>query len=156
MKCSYLLLAAVAGCAAFLTGCSTAGSDVKKIHVALTLDQQPLTDADVKLIPKDDPELGDGIEGRTASDGKVDLVPNPKRPFKAGRYILLVRRLVREDGTPFKLEEDIAVRTSSTEANFGAHNDVPAAYWDRQRALIIVDVTPGESTVTQDLKKNQR
>src|SRR5579872_4006441 len=103
MKCSLLLLVTVAGVAVFGAGCSSSGgSDVKKVHVALTMDQKPLTDADVKLMPKDDPELGDGIEGRTASDGKVDLVSNPKRPIKAGRYVLLVRRLVREDGTPFK------------------------------------------------------
>lgn len=157
MKCSLLLLVTVAGVAVFGAGCSSSGgSDVKKVHVALTMDQKPLTDADVKLMPKDDPELGDGIEGRTASDGKVDLVSNPKRPLKAGRYVLLVRRLVREDGTPFKLDQDIAVRSSSTEANFGARNEVPAGYWDRQRALIIVDVGAGEMTVAKDLDSKQR
>ncbi len=93
MKCSSWLLSAVVAAGTFvLSGCSSSSADVKKVQVALTMDHAPLTDADVKLVPKDDPELG-GIEGRTASDGKVELYSNPKRPLKAGPYDLLVRKL---------------------------------------------------------------
>jgi hypothetical protein len=151
---SWLLVAAAGG--VLLSGCSSSSTDVNKVQVALTMDGTPLTDAEVKLVPKDDPELGDGIEGRTASDGKVDLVSNPKKPLKAGRYVVLVRKLVREDGSPFKIEEDIAVRSSSKDAMLGARNAVPAVYYDRERALLIVELIGGNNTKSFDLDSKKR
>jgi hypothetical protein len=144
---SMLLVGAV--WAAFCPGCG--GQPVTKVLVALTLDKAPLTDATVKLLPKDDPTLGDGCEGVTASDGKVEFVPSPKKPLKAGRYVVLVKKLVRKDGSAFKMDEDIAVRSSSGDGLFGGQNVVPAAYSDRSRALLIVTLTAGENTVNLEL-----
>ncbi len=48
------------------------------------------------------------------------------------------------------------MRSSSKDAMFGAHNDVPAAYWDKERALLIVEVTPGETKVSKDLDSKQK
>jgi len=124
--------------------------------VTLTLDKTPLTEASVKLLPKDDPSLGDGCEGVTAADGQVELVPNPTKPLKAGRYVVLVKKLVQKDGSPFKLDEDIAVRATSGDGTFGAQNLVPAAYSDRERALLIVTLTGGENAVTLDLDRKKR
>jgi hypothetical protein len=151
-RSSWLLVGAV--CAALCAGCS--GQPVTKVVVALTMDKSPLTDASVKLLPKDDPTLGDGCEGITASDGKVELVPNAKRPLKAGRYVVLVKKLVRKDGSPFKMEEDIAMRSSSGDGLFGAQNLVPAAYNDRERALLIVTLTAGENSVNLDLDRKKK
>jgi hypothetical protein len=148
-------LAAVA-LAAVLSGCSTSGGDVKKVVVALTLDKEPLTDADVVLMPKDDPELGDGCSGQTASDGKVELKPNPKKPLHPGRYVLLVKKLVRPDGTPFKLEEDIAVRPESGGGTMGMRNLVPTAYSEPSRALLIVEVVSGETKASFDLDSRKK
>src|SRR4029077_503284 len=107
------------------------------------------------LLPKDDPSLGDGCEGVTGSDGKVELVPNPKKPLKAGRYVVLVKKLVTKDGQPFKMDEDIAVRSSS--GDFGATNLVPAAYNDRERALLIVTLkSGGENEVNLDLDRKKK
>jgi hypothetical protein len=151
-RSSWLLVAAAS--AALFPGC--AGKPVTKVLVTLTLDKAPLTDATVKLLPKDDPSLGDGCEGITASDGKVELVPNPKKRLKAGRYVVLVKKLVSKDGSPFKLDEDIAVRSSSGDWTFGAQNLVPAAYNDRERALLIATLTGGENEVTFDLDRKKK
>jgi hypothetical protein len=147
-----LLVAAV--CAALCAGCG--GQPVTKVLVTLTMDKAPLTDATVKLLPKDDPSLGDGLEGTTASDGKVELVSNPKKPLKAGRYVVLVKKLVRKDGSAFKVDEDIAVRSSDVEGAFGAQNLVPAVYSDREKALLIVTLTGGENSVTLDLDRKKK
>jgi hypothetical protein len=151
-RSSWLLVVAV--CAGFGAGCG--GQPVTKVVVGLTLDKAPLTDATVKLLPKDDPSLGDGCEGVTASDGKVELLPNAKRPLKAGRYVVLVTKLVRADGSPFKMDEDIAVRSSSGDGLFGSQNVVPAAYSDRERALLIVTLTAGENTVNLELDRKKK
>jgi hypothetical protein len=153
MKRSSWLLVAVASAALF---CGCSGKEVTKVLVSLNLDKAPLTDATVKLLPKDDPSLGDGCEGITASDGKVELVPNPKRPLKAGRYVVLVKKLVQKDGSVFKMEEDVAVRSTSGDGTFGAQNVVPTAYNDKERALLIVTLTPGENAVTLDLDRKKK
>jgi hypothetical protein len=145
MKCSFWLFVAVASTsAALLSGCSS-GGEVTKILIALTMDNTPLTDAEVRLVPKDDPSLGDGCSGKTASDGKVEIVINPKRPLKAGRYVVLVQKLVNKDGSSFKQEQDVAVRPSMRAQVFKAENVVPVPYNDKDRALLIVELTPGEN-----------
>jgi hypothetical protein len=156
MKPIVRLAVVVLCCPVVVAGCSSSGGDVKKVQIALTMEQKPLSDADIRLIPKDDPELGDGCEGRTASDGKVDLKPNPQKPLKPGRYVLLVRKLVRADGTPIKIEEDIAVRTSSKDALFGGTNAVPSAYNDKDRALLIVELKPGDNSFPFDLDPKKK
>jgi len=157
MKRYSVLFVAVAATAATLcSGCSSGGGEVKKILIALTMDKTPLTDAEVSLLPKDDPNLGEGCNGKTASDGKVEIVANPKKPLKPGRYVVLVQKLVSKDGTPFKQEEDVAVRPSMRSKVFGAENVIPAAYSDKDRALLIVELTTGDNSVTLDLDSKKK
>jgi hypothetical protein len=152
MKRTSWLLVALAG-AVLLSGCSS-GAKVTKVLVALNMDNKPLTFADVRLLPKDDPNLGDGVSGQTAADGKVEIVANPKRPIKPGRYVVLVQKLVGKDNLPFKMEEDIAVRPGRE--GTGAENLVPPVYSDRARSPLIVTLTPDDNTVTLELNSKQR
>jgi hypothetical protein len=145
---------ALAFALALLPGCST-GSTVTKVMVDLKLDTQPLSEADVQLLPKDDPSLGDGCSGRTAADGKVEIIPNPKKPLKPGRYVVLVKKLVGKDGAAFKLDEDIAVRPGR-EGPGGSHNILPPIYSERERSPFIVTLTAGENTVPLTVNSKQR
>jgi hypothetical protein len=148
----WLLAALVLVCALAPAGCSS-GARVTKVLVALNDEKgKPLTDAEVRLVPKDDPGLGEGCTGMTAADGKVELIPDPKKPMKPGRYVVLVRKLVGKDNAPFKQvgADDIAVRPSSEGA---AHNLLPDLYSDPRRSPLIVTLTAGDNTVPLDLKK---
>jgi hypothetical protein len=122
--------------------------------VALKLDNQPLTDADVRLLPKDDPGLGDGCSGQTAADGKVEIIPNSKRPMKPGRYVVLVQKMVGSNGAPIKMAEDIAVRPGR-EGPGGARNILPEIYSDKDHSPLIVTLTSGENTVPLELSKKR-
>jgi hypothetical protein len=54
------------------------------------------------------------------------------------------------------MEEDVAVRSTSGDGTFGAQNVVPTAYNDKERALLIVTLTPGENAVTLDLDRKKK
>ena len=136
-------------CAVLFSGCFGSPS-VSKVLVELKLDTEPLTDADVRIIPKDDPSLGDGCGGRTAADGKVEILVSSKKPMRPGRYVVLVTKTVGKDGTAIKMDEDIAVRPGRDGAG---RNSLPAIYNDRERSPLIVTLSAGENTVPLVLKK---
>jgi hypothetical protein len=151
-SCWLLLAVALAGVVPS-SGCSP-GPRVTKVLVALNLDNKPLTFADVRLLPKDDPGLGDGGSGQTAADGKVEILANPKRPIRPGRYVVLVKKLVGKDGSPFRMEDDIAVRPGREGA--GVQNLLPPVYGDKDRSPLIVTLTADENAVTLELNSKQR
>jgi hypothetical protein len=148
MKRWYWLLLVASAC--LFAGCSD-GPKVTKVLVELKLDNQPLTEADVRLVPKDDPSLGDGCGGRTAADGKVEILVNPRKPLRPGRYVVLVTKMVGKEGAAIKMDEDIAVRPGRDAG--GSQNVLATVYNDKARSPLIVTLTAGDNSVPLVLKK---
>jgi hypothetical protein len=138
-----LALAAVAlaaGCGRQPAGATAAGR--------LTLDGRPLPDALVQLYPKDDLSLG-LYYGSTDADGRFTLRGREGPVLKPGRYVVLVKRLVKKDGKPPGPDEDQTAYVMPG----SLRNTVPEVYSDRERSPHTVELVAGHNDLpTLELK----
>ena len=105
-----------------LVGCSPAPPALTPVSGTITLEQKPLTGAQVKFIP-DGETKGHGGNGKTDENGKYEIVANRQNNRKGllpGAYRVMVTRPLRPDGTP--PPPDVPQFES------GASESVPAPY----------------------------
>lgn len=138
-----LLAAALLTC----SGCG-GGSQVSKLTVTATLDGKPLADADVMFQGKDDKTLGNA-SGKTAADGKVEIIMNKHMKMKAGRYVATVTKIVGVDSKKF---EALAMPVAADLPAGGPKNVLHPKYSDANQSPLIVTVEPGAASVTLELK----
>jgi hypothetical protein len=138
-----LTLAAVllaAGCGRPPAGATVAGR--------LTLDGRPLADANVQFYPKDDLSLG-LYYGGTDAEGRFTLRGRGGPVLKPGRYVVLVKRLVKKDGKPPRPDEDQTAYVMPG----SLRNTVPEVYGDKDHSPHTVEVVPGHNELpAMDLK----
>jgi len=137
-----ILLAIIA---AGQSGCGGAG-DVRKLTVTATLDGNPLADADIQFVPKDDKSLG-GSSGRTAADGKVEIIANKHMKMQSGRFVALVTKMVDAGGKPLKFANELAMPVAGDLPPGGPKNSLPPIYSDPGQSPLIVTIDPGEPKV---------
>jgi hypothetical protein len=126
------LLAALGLCA----GCGLRSPTT--VSGTLLLDGQPLTGANVQFYPKEDLTLG-LYYGRTGPDGRFTLRGRAGPAVKPGRYVVLVRRLVKKDGAVPRDDED----QTAFLAPGSLKDDLPEHYGDVARSPHTVEVGPG-------------
>src|SRR5712691_8988774 len=128
-----------------LSGCGGA-AEVRKLTVTATLDGTPLADAEIQFVPKDDKTLG-GSSGRTAADGKVEIITSKHMKMKAGRFVALVTKMVDASGKPLKGANDIAMPVAGDLPPGGPRNSLPDIYSDAGQSPLIFTIGAGEQAV---------
>jgi hypothetical protein len=75
------------------------------VHGKVTLNGEPVANADVEFHPESEPKLG--IHGaKTDASGMYQLRPSSGSEVPAGRYKVVVKRYVLPDGSPPDPEDD--------------------------------------------------
>jgi hypothetical protein len=113
---------------------------VEPVTGVVTLDSQPLKNADIVFIP-----TGGQIEagGRTDAEGKFTLIVRNQVGAVAGDYKVTISKRTRDDGSEFPENRE----------NVGAGKEsLPPKYVDRILTELKAKVGPGENKINFDLK----
>jgi hypothetical protein len=121
-------------------GCS--GPPGARVRGQVLLDGQPLAGAVVRFWPKDDLELG-VYRGKAGPDGTFELEGRDGNRVKPGRYIVLITRDVKKDGTVPTTGDD----WMALAAPGALRNTLPAPYSDRSNPPFTVAVTTGDNQI---------
>jgi hypothetical protein len=102
----------------------------------------------VQFWPKEDLSLGLYYsDGTSDAEGRFRLKGRDGPEVKPGRYVVLIKRLVRKDGTP-PTAEDLQKADPMTQWR----NSLPDLYSERDRTPHVVDVQPGRNDFPLELK----
>ena len=128
--------------ALMLVGCGTQAqkSDVPLVPAngTVTLDGQPLADADVQFIPEGD-TLGQGGYGRTGQDGTFQAsTPFGEAGLATGAYRVVIQKFVSPDGSAFTGSIDPNV--PPIEASY--REALPPIYSDQDASTLKATVSP--------------
>lgn len=124
-----------------VSGCS--GGAPSKITGRVTLDRQPLADAQVQFFPRMAGAKLSVNGARTDAQGRFEIRPHPKTgvTLRPGVYGVFITKHVGRDGTA-PSEEDRAM----LEAAGQLKNLVPARYSDPEAApLIQIEIKEGQN-----------
>ena len=128
-----LIVLAVAGC-----GPVYDGPPLTKVTGVVTLDGEPLSGADILLIPQGT-TLGQGGAGRTDASGRFSL-KSPDGKFEGvvqGGYRVVINKLVTPDGADFVPTPDMDPMTA-------AYREIlPAIYSDSVHTTLTAQIGPG-------------
>jgi hypothetical protein len=119
-----------------LPGCSA--RPAATVQGTVHLDGNPLPDAALVFWPKDDLHLG-VYHARCDRDGRFRLKSREGESVKPGRYIVLIFREVKPDGTAPDPERDRELIATPGKLR----NTLPAEYSDRAKPRFVVEVKEG-------------
>jgi hypothetical protein len=129
----------VAAALVLAAGCRTSPPEAT-VSGTVLLDGEPLAGANVQFHPRDDLTLG-LYYGKTDAQGRFTLRGRGGPAVKPGRYVVLVRRLVKKDGTPPRADED----QSAFIMPGSLTNTLPELYGDKGSSPHTVEVRPGHN-----------
>jgi len=136
-----LMVLALAGC-----GPVYDGPPLTKITGVVTLDGEPLSGADVLLIPQGATQ-GQGGAGRTDTSGQFSL-KSPDGKFEGvvqGNYRVVINKLVTPDGADFVATPDIDPMTA-------AYREIlPPIYSDSVQTTLTAQIGPSTPPVAFNL-----
>lgn len=112
-----------------LAGCSASGTPVS-VHGNVTLDGQPLADAEVQFVPKGNDSLGT-LSATTDADGNFGIESRSFNTATSARYAVTVRKF----------------RAGSGNAGMAMANAIPPIYADPQRTPLTAEVHVGGNDV---------
>jgi hypothetical protein len=133
----FLPLILAMGC---LGGVDPKQPKLEPVTGVVTLDSEPLMNADITFIP-----ISGQIEagGRTDADGKYTLIVRNQMGAAVGDYKVTISKRTREDGSEFPENRE----------NVGAGKEsLPPKYVDRIMTELKATVEPGENEINFDLK----
>ncbi len=133
----WLVLVGVAATGMAVWGC--AGTAPGKVTGIVRLNGTPLADAGVQLRPKEDPGVL-AYAATTGPDGRFQIATPDGKPVKPGRYVVLVTKLVKKDGTLPK--EDDPPRELAPGA---LRSVIPELYGDENRSPLVVEIQEGNN-----------
>ena len=122
-----------------LDGCSGG----KKITGTVTLNGQPLADAQVEFHPRENLNLS-VAEAKTDAQGNYEIPPRPRggEGLPPGQYVVFVRKMVDKNGAVPDAKD-----YGQLEAAGQLINKVPAQYSDRFSPKITMDVSADTKTL---------
>lgn len=136
-----LVVAALVGC-----GTSETGKTFKVTPVSgkVTMANQPLADAQVTLVyqgtpPKDYPGSG----AKTDAQGNFEILTGIQKGVMAGKYLVLVSKMVGADGKPFVDDPNSGMDQGMMMAEGKVKDLIPPAFSDAGQATQTVTVTDG-------------
>ncbi|WP_166830743.1 DUF4198 domain-containing protein [Thalassoroseus pseudoceratinae] len=134
-------LALTLGCG----GSGDEGPEVLPVTGIVTLNSEPLADADIKLFPIGDTP-GVGGFARTDAEGKFELQYNRGgQGAPAGEYRVQVSRRMMPDGSPVPADDDTPpIESPATET-------LPRMYSDPNNSQLTTTVTESETPITLEL-----
>ncbi|HWG46982.1 MAG TPA: hypothetical protein VN688_29735 [Gemmataceae bacterium] len=121
-----VLSCALAGCTGKGGGANASGS--------VSLNGQPLADAEVQFIPRDDASLGTHST-TTDSAGKFTVKGDRNIPLKPGPYVVIVNKLAVKEGDG----------KQGAGGKGAMVNTVPLMYQNRGRTPLKADIQPGSN-----------
>jgi hypothetical protein len=116
----------------------------------VTLDGQPLANANVQLVPQGE-TMGQAGFGKTDQAGKFSIGPagSKQRGAAPGEYKVVISKYVKPDGTDYVPKPD-------EDPMLGNYKELlPAAYSDPGRSVLTVNVPDGEAK-NLELKLNSK
>ncbi len=136
-------------CFAVMLGCGGSGEEgpaILPVTGIITLDSEPLANADVKFFPTGE-TLGIGGFGRTDSEGKFELQYNRGgMGAPAGEYRVQVSQRVMPDGSPVPADDDTPPIESP------AVEKLPWKYSHPDNTQLKATVTESEAPITLQLE----
>ena len=114
----------------------------------MTLGGQPLSGADILLVPSGE-TTGQGGIGRTAADGRFELT-TPDRQSKGvakGSYRVVINKLVNPDGSDFNPGEGVDPMTAAF------REVLPPVYSNLDETTLTAQVPPGGTKLEFKLSK---
>lgn len=142
--------AAIAAVLVFPLGCKVHRDDTPLVPVVgtITLNGQPLSGADILLIPTGQ-TIGQGAIGRTDASGRFELKTpdNERTGAPTGSYKVVINKLVNPDGTDFNPAEGVDPMTASfTET-------LPPTYSSMEETTLSAQIPPGGTKLEYKLNK---
>ena len=134
----HILLLNMLAAAVCFAGCAKPGT--KKVTGMVKLDGDPVADADVRFVPKDDLTLGE-FGGRTGPDGKFAIdVGGPGMNAKPGTYVALVTKGVGVGFPPAPKSEEEAKKGPPPSGG-----SLPNKYADPKTSPFVVEIKGGQT-----------
>jgi hypothetical protein len=125
---------------AFVGLAAGCGEPVNEVSGTVRLDGQPLADASVQFHPADDLYLG-LYYGRTDADGRFVLASRAGNSVKPGKYVVLISKPVKKDGSAPSPEDDpMEMARPGT-----LHNALPPVYESKATSPFTAEVHPGKN-----------
>ncbi len=139
-------------CTVWLLGCGSSdeGPEVFPVTGTVTLNSEPLADADVTFYPTGD-TLGAGGFGRTDAEGKFELQYNRGgMGAPAGVYRVQVSRRLMPDGSPVPADDDTPpIESPATET-------LPWIFSDPDNSRLKATVTSTATPIALDLTTKRK
>lgn len=130
-------------------GSGEEGPEILPVTGVITLDSEPLADADVTFFPVGE-TLGIGGFGRTDSEGKFELQYNRGgMGAPAGEYRVQVSQRVMPDGSPVPADDDTPPIESP------AVEKLPRKYSDPDNSQLKATVTESETPIKFELESKK-
>ena len=144
-----------AGCVLFLGACTPAASGPALVPVegVVTLDDKPLVNANVMLMPRGETR-GQAVFAKTDANGKF-AASSPDGKLKGatvGSYQVVINKLVKPDGSDFVPDPN-----AGPEDTGGFRELLPAGYSDQAQSTLAAEVPEaGAKSLEFKLKSKRR
>jgi hypothetical protein len=124
------------------SACGCSGGKGPKVTGSVTLNGQPLADAQVVFEPVTRKSGLGGAVTRTDQDGKFEVRPQPKsgQTLKPGKYVVLITKLVDKNGNVPSAEEFAQLQRARA-----LRNTLPPRYNDKDFPQFPVDIKEGDN-----------
>jgi hypothetical protein len=130
-----------------VAGCNSASGtnwDVVPVSGTVTLDGQPLADAQVSLIPETRQDGYPGAAAKTDSAGKFTLISGNQQGAMPGKYKVIVSKLTMKDGSPL-VDQGEGMDVDQLIAQGLTREAVPPQYSDPSQTTLAMDVVSGKA-----------
>jgi hypothetical protein len=138
-----------------LLACGTAGCGVDKgpeVHGKVTMDGQPVADADVSFRAADNDPTKPGAVAKTGDDGTFSILPDEDSgaSLPPGNYVVVISKMVDKTGgkLPPEMKEDLEQMVAAGMAR----ESLPARYSNEQKTELKAEIKPEKNDLTFDLK----
>src|SRR5260370_12984815 len=133
------------------SGCSKSELPVTEVIGTVTLDDKPLSGAQVVFYPKEDRRLDESIPSSTSATGAFTLSRNVQTDviLKPGTYRVLVGKFTRARPDD-KAKED--PQADKDYDDYRGPNILPPIYNDKKNSPNVVEIKSGDNEVKVELK----
>lgn len=132
-----------------LVGCGNSpGPEVRGV---VTLDGEPLADAEVQILPSGGDTTRNGALTRTDAQGKFEIAPDPDTgaTLEPGQYnVVISKKVDRQGKVPQGIEDDM----EQMEAAGMVREVLPAKYSRESETSLAAEIKPEPNNLTFDLK----
>ena len=122
----------------------TTNLKVTPVKGKVTMGEQPLPEATVMLVLQGEPPANYlGSAGTTDAQGSFEIMTGTQKGAPAGKYTVIVSKVVGADGKPFVNDPDSGMDAQMMEASGDVKELVPETHNDAAQSQTTLTVTDG-------------